>query len=201
MKKLSRAFGILVIVFATSFHAAGQGYLVANGISFGGNAGFGFTVTVLQSPTSGDYGVVFLYPKGGNNYDFSTTLDQGIRAFVVSANDPISVQSITANSYPELTYPNTYFFPNGSTFFLGFFTGSTYPVNGIYSDPLIGWGQFRSVNNTITFLGGALEYGGGGIYAGTQTIIPVPEPAAVCLLGVGGMAFILWSVLSPSAKR
>jgi hypothetical protein len=122
---------------------------------------------------------------------FSPIADEGVRTFLVSANDPISVQPITANSYPELTFPNTYSFPNGSTFFLGFFTGSTMPVNGIYSDPLFGWGQYRNVNGAITFLGGALEYGGGGIYVGTQTIIPVPEPTAICMIGVGGLALLL----------
>ena len=182
---------LLLVVLGVCPMARAQGYLVADGITFNGiNGGIGFTTRVLQSPTSGDYGVVFLNPVGGNSFLFATTADQGIRTFLVSANDPISLQSITASSYPELAYPNTYSFPNGSTFFLGFFTGSTMPENGIYADPLFGWGQFRNVNGAITFLGGALEYGGGGIYAGTQTIIPVPEPTVLGLAGLG-LAFVL----------
>ncbi len=36
---------------------------------------------------------------------------------------------------------------------------------------------------------GALEYQGGGIYAGTQNIIPVPEPGAFGFLGLGVLVF------------
>ena len=182
-----RIFGFGALFFALPLNLPAQGNLVANGITFNGvNTGAGFATTVLQSATSGDYGVVFLNPQATTIFAFSTTADQGVRTFLVFANNPISVQAIVANSYPELTFPNVYSFPNGATFILGFFTGSTSPVNGIYNDPLIGWGQFRNVNGSITFLGGALEYGGGGIYAGTQTIIPVPEPGTIALAAAGG---------------
>ena len=177
---------ILLALIVNPMRLRAQGYIVANGITFfGGNN----TVTVLQSPTSGDYTGFSLVSQNLTRFQFSPFLDEGVRTFLVSANDPINVQAITANSYPELTYPNTYLFPNQTTFYLGFFTGGGYPVNGVYSDPLFGWGQFRNVNGAITFLGGALEYGGGGIYAGTQTIIPVPEPTALCLIGIGVSVF------------
>jgi hypothetical protein len=34
---------------------------------------------------------------------------------------------------------------------------------------------------------GALEYGGAGIYAGTQNIIPVPEPSELALGALGAL--------------
>jgi hypothetical protein len=42
-------------------------------------------------------------------------------------NDPISLQPILAGNYPELTFPNTYTFQSPSIFYLGFYTGESYP--------------------------------------------------------------------------
>lgn len=182
---------ILLAVIVTPVRSLAQGYIVANGVSFNS---IGATVRVIQNPDNGDYTGFSLISQSLITFQFSPFLDQGVRTFRVSQNDPITYAAIAAGSYPELIYVNslnTYVFPNQTTFYLGFYTGSTYPVNGIYADPLFGWGQFRNVNGAITFLGGALEYGGGGIYAGTQTIIPVPEPTVACLIGVGGLAFAL----------
>lgn len=38
-------------------------------------------------------------------------------------------------------------------------------------------------------LDSALEYGGVGIYAGTQTIILIPEPNTLGLFSLGGLLF------------
>jgi hypothetical protein len=47
------------------------------------------------------------------------------------------------------------------------------------------------VNNqgAIELLHSALEIQGGGIYAGTTSIIPTPEPGALCLTALGGFVF------------
>ena len=194
-----------LLAFWACASAQAQGYIVADGIAFFGGRN---TVTVLQSPTNGDYTGFSLFSQNLITFQFSPFLDEGVRTFRVSQNDPITYSSIAANSYPELTYPNTYVFPNQTTFFLGFYTGygpfdGQGNYTGIYTNPLFGWGQFRNVNGAITFLGGALEYGGGGIYTGTQTIIPVPEPAAIGLLGMGGLAFGLRRALKtkPVSER
>ena len=34
-------------------------------------------------------------------------------------------------------------------------------------------------------LGSALEYGGDGVYAGTQNIVPTPEPSEFALVALG----------------
>ena len=61
------------------------------------------------------------------------------------------------------------------------------PQNGIYADPLFGWVELENVGGTIELLNGAIEYQGGEIYAGTQTIIPVPEPSALGLVALGAI--------------
>ncbi len=147
---------------------------------------------VVQDPSDGDYTGFSLYRWGGNTtFLFSPLADEGVRTFVVSPNDSISMQPISEHHYSELSAGNTYSFANQSQFYLGFYTGNSYPQNGIYNDPLFGWGQFENNNGTIRLLGGALEYGGGGIYAGTETIIPVPEPSTISL-AVCGFAFLLF---------
>jgi hypothetical protein len=63
------------------------------------------------------------------------------------------------------------------------------PPNGIYSDPLFGWAELENVNGTIELLDSALEYQGGGIYAGTENIIPAPEPSEFALGALGALLF------------
>jgi hypothetical protein len=123
-------------------------------------------------------------------FQFSPFADEGVRTFLVSSNQPISLQPILANSYTELTYPNSYVFGNGFIFYLAFYTGNTYPQNGIYADPLFGWAEYVNNNGVIQMLNSALEYAGGGIYAGTQNII-VPEPSTFGLFGLAALLFVL----------
>lgn len=113
-----------------------------------------------------------------------------VRVFLVTSNAPVSLQPILDNAYPELTTPNNYTFANGAPFYLAFYTGDTFPQNGIYSDPLFGWGEFLNNNGVIQMLDSALEYKGGGIYAGTQNIIPIPEPGVFGLLALGGVVWL-----------
>lgn len=103
--------------------------------------------------------------------------------FLVEFNDPISLQAIQANTYTELLYPNTYQIPNGANFYVGLYTGGSFPVNGVYADPLFGWAELFNNNGTFQLVDSALTYGSQGIYAGTQSLIP--EPSALSLFGLG----------------
>jgi hypothetical protein len=107
----------------------------------------------------------------------------------VSPNDPISLQPILSQSYAELLYPNSYVFDEGSPFYVGLYTGNVQspPPNGIYGDPLFGWAELVNNNGIIQLLDSAMEYQGGGIFAGTQTIIPVPEPSTFSLAALGAL--------------
>ena len=55
---------------------------------------------------------------------------------------------------------------------------------------MFGWGEFVNDGGAIKMLGGAAEIEGGGIYAGTQIVIPVPEPTMTNLIGIG--VFFFW---------
>jgi hypothetical protein len=170
--------------------ACAQGFLLTNGVR-SVYSGSQFNLFVRQDPNSGNYTGFALDSHGGNTFLFNPLLDEGVRTFFVSSNAPISLQPILANSYAELTFPNEYFLSSGTPFYVGLYTGATYPQNGIYSDPLFGWAQLVNYNGVIQFLDGALEYGGGGIYAGTQNIIPLPEPGT---LGLGALGFLCFGL-------
>ena len=98
-------------------------------------------------------------------------------------------QPILSQSYTELLFPSVYVFNNQAPFFVGLHSDFGPPENGIYNDPVFGWAALVNNNGVIELLGSALEYGGGGIIAGTQTILPVPEPSALVLVALGGLLF------------
>jgi hypothetical protein len=101
------------------------------------------------------------------------------------------LESIQSSSYLELGAPAV--FADGVPFYVGLYTGLNFappyppnpPVN--YLDPVYGWAELENVNGAIEMLDSALEYQGGGIYAGTQTIIPVPEPSVFALTALCGL--------------
>jgi hypothetical protein len=126
------------------------------------------------------------YPAA-NTFTFSPVFDISVRVFFVSVNDPVSLQPILSQSYTELLFANNYVFANGVPFYVGLYTGTQYATDGIYPDPLFGWAELENVNGTIELLDSALEYQGGGIYAGTENIIPVPEPSEFALGTLGAL--------------
>ncbi len=198
MKAFLQPLVVLGFAFAAILQAFSQGYIVPNGVTYAGDTpGLGAEIHVLQNPTNADYTGFFLTPQGGSTFLFNPFLDEGVRTFLVSAGDPISLQPIQARRYAELTSPNSYTFALGAPFYLGFYTGynpwvitnGTGVYTGIYSNPVFGWGQFVNNQGVIQLLNAALEIQGGGIYAGTQTIIPVPEPKSFGMLGSAALLF------------
>jgi len=194
-----------------------QGYIIPNGITFFGFDGFGYQTQVIQNPTNSDYTGFDFVPNGKtppsshyvNTFFTSTFTDEGLRIFLVFPNQPISLQPILSNAYAELLYPNNNVFANGVPFYLGFYTGYNpwviidgQPVyTGIYSNPVFGWGKFVNNQGAIQMLDSALEIEGGGIIAGTQTIIPVPEPSTLALVVLCSVSLGLRHWHSRNLKR
>jgi hypothetical protein len=171
-----------------------QGHIVSNGIAtnlFPGEidvwnpsgsqtTGFLLTPTGEQQPTDFQ-----------NIFSFSEPATIGVRVFLVQPNDAISLQPILDASWTELGNAPNYVFNDGVPFYVGLYTGYNiappYPPTPpyLYLDPVFGWAELENVNGTIQVLDYAVEYQGGGIYAGTQSIIPVPEPGGIALITVG----------------
>jgi len=184
-----------------------QGYVVPNGVTYGGlNAGNGYEIDVISSEAYSRSTRFFLNPVGKtqptvytNTFSFSEFLDSGVRVFLVSSNDAISLQPILSQSWTELGYGTSYVFQSGVPFYLALYTGSffapPYPPNPPfdYLDPEFGWVELVNNQGVIQMLGGAIEYGGVGIVAGTQIVIQaVPEPNAWSLLGLSALLVGGW---------
>jgi hypothetical protein len=175
-------------MFGTIFQLHSQGYIVPNGVTYAGYSGVGYEIDVISHPPYFESTAFIFEPlpqQGPNVFSFQAQVDESIRVFFVSPNDPVSLQPILSQSYTELLFSPTYVFDNHVPFYVGLYTGFGYPDNGIYDDPVFGWAQLVNNNGVIELLDSALEYGGGGIYAGTQTIIPIPEPGALALAALG----------------
>lgn len=205
---VSRALAVLAFAFVQVLHAHSQGYIVPNGVRYVTyNPTLGAIIHVLQDPTNGDFTGFSLTPQLSDAflYDplYNPFTGKGMRTFLVSENDPISLKPILANSYTELTFPHGYVFAQGASFYLGFYTGDTPSQNGIFNDPLFGWGEFLNNGGVIQLLDSALEYGGSGIYVGTQEIIGVPEPSVLGLLSTSAALFFGLRILphNPSNNR
>ena len=184
-----------------------QGYLVQNGVTYGGYvSGFGYQINVTDNP-SGASSIFstntqfWLNPIGKtqptiytNTFGLQELTDIGVRVFLVASNDPISLQPILSQSWTELGLSSSNVFQAGVPFYVALYTGlqfaPPYPPNPPYTylDPVFGWAELENVGGTIQLLNSALEYGGAGIYAGTQTIIqPVPEPSTFAMVALGGL--------------
>ena len=205
MKKIKFTF-VVAVVFLMKMQIHAQGYIIPGGVTYGNSDLFtGTEIDVIQNPTNSDYTGFALEPKGKtpptvytNTFLFNLLLDEGVRVFLVNSNQPISLQPILSQSYLELTYPNTYVFTNAKPFYLGLYTGynpyvitnNTSVYTGIYERPVFGWGLFMNNQGVIQMLDSALEIEGGGIYAGTQTLIPIPEPGVLALTVLGGLLLV-----------
>jgi hypothetical protein len=201
--RLKRLFA-LVFIFGAILQVHAQGYIVPNGVTYIGQTGLGYETDVIHDPANLYYTGFGLDPRGRtpptstyiNTFLFDPIVDVSVRVFLVSENDPISLQPILSQSYAELLYPNSYVFASGVPFYLALYTGNVtqYPANGIYSDPLFGWVELVNNQGVIQMVDSALEYQGGGIYAGTENIIPIPEPGefALAALGVLLLGFRRW---------
>ena len=195
MNASRRCLFLLGVALATTAPAYSQGYIVPNGVTFS-TAGLSAVIHVMRSPTNGDYTGFILRPQfktPGSPYytifSFDAGVpDEGVRTFFTSPNDPISLEPIQAGAYTELVLGNYYGFDPGVPFYLGFYTGHTNGAPpGAYSEPVFGWGEFVNNQGVIQMLDAVLEVEGGGIYAGTQTIIPIPEPGILRLSACGAL--------------
>ena len=198
------AAGFCLFIASLQLHA--QGYIVPNGVYLGGyEFGFGYRINVTDNP-NGEHTIFsattqfWLVPTNiaqpsyyTNIFELQELTDIGVRVFLVDSNDPVSLPPILSQQWPELAISSTYIFQDGVPFYMGVYTGyqfaPPYPPHPPlqYLGPVFGWIQLVNVRGTIQMLGGALEYGGVGIYAGTQNIINVPEPDSLALLAVGGL--------------
>jgi hypothetical protein len=192
-----KSFVAIVLAFASGIGLLAQGYVVPNGVVYVGFNGAGYEIDISQNPTNSNYTGFWLTSQGKtpptapyiNTFSFDSVVDEGVRVFLVSVNQPMSQQAIRSGSYTELMYPNSYVFNSGVPFYLGLYTGETFPQNGVYSDPLFGWAKLVNNRGAIEMLDSALAYKAGGIYVGTQNLIPVPEPSSVVILLLGGSAW------------
>jgi hypothetical protein len=197
MNASRRCLFLLGVALAAIAPAYSQGYIVPNGV-ISSTAGLSAVIHVMQSPTNGDYTGFILRPQfktpGSPYYTIFSfdpgAPDEGIRTFFVSPDDPMSLEPIRAGAYNELVLRDYYGFDSGVPFYLGFYTGHTNGAPpGAYKDPVCGWGEFVNNQGVIQMLDSALEVGGGGIYVGTQTIIPIPEPGFLSLSACGALIF------------
>lgn len=194
---------IAASVLRINLNIQAQGYVVPNGILTNYSGAFlPGEISVLHNPVNTNTGFAYtgfaLEPVGKtqptvftNTFHYDFIVDVGVRVFLVSSNDAISLQPIIAHTWTELGNAANYIFANGAPFYVGLYTGNDQfaPPDGIYNNPLFGWALLVNNRGVIQVLDSALEYNGGGIFAGTQTIIPAPEPSALALAALGGGIF------------
>ncbi len=193
----------ILLAFGTWFGANAQGYIVPNGVMDGGyDSNFGYSILVNDNPTGklsifDQYTLFWLNPIGKtpptlytNTFSIGERTDIGVRVFLVPANAAFTFDSIQSGSFTELVNPS-YVFQSGIPFYLGLYTGiqfaPPYPPNPPYTylEPVFGWAKLVNNQGVIQLLDSGLAYQAAGIYAGTQTLIPVPEPTGISMAALG----------------
>jgi hypothetical protein len=190
-------------VFASSLELQSQGYIVPNGVIQVSNSAPS-RIDIVYDPVNLYYTGFFLRPKFTlppgpylNIFEYGRLTNVGVRVFLVSSNEPISLQPILSQSYTELVDGVYYLFDSGAPFYVGLYTGNQLgpPTNGIYADPLFGWAQLVNNQGMMQLLDGAMVYRADGIYAGTRNIISdVPEPSVPSVVALGAL-LLGWRVL------
>ncbi|MCO5051889.1 MAG: hypothetical protein M9920_06265 [Verrucomicrobiae bacterium] len=186
---------VLAVVTAIGLHA--QGYIVPNGVYtnlFPGeidvwNLGPQITGFMLE-PWGRQAPAAFT-----NIFRFDEPITIGVRVFLVSPNDPISLRPTVANAHREFQFGETYVFQSGAPFYVGLYTGAgfapPYPPNPpfFYLDPVFGWAKLVNNRGVIQEVDYAVAHQAQGIFAGTTTIIPEPSSATLAMLGILALAF------------
>jgi hypothetical protein len=205
---VNKRLTLLVLVLLAAAHQGNsQGYILPGGISpIVATPPLGLMLTVQS--TNGDYTCFIFIPEGDpgppNVFTFAGC-NEDVRAFLVSSNDPISLEPILETKYTELWYGLYQVFEPGVPFYIGFYTGLSpgfvntngiFIYTGIYTDPAFGWAELVNNQGEIQMLDSALEYGGAGIYAGTQTIIQVPESPFLNITWSGNNLRLWWLMSS-----
>ena len=195
----SFCFALILLVTFTDLGRS-QGYIVFSGVTYASSNlfGEGYGINVVHNPTNGEAtGFAFMptglspfYGPHTNIFRFDPMVDVGVRVFFTSATQAITTASVLSGDMTELSYSTSYILIPNTPFYLALYTGNMQfaPPNGIYENPIFGWVKLNNNQGVIEMLDGAIEYGGAGIYAGTQTIIQsVPEPSTFALLGLSGV--------------
>jgi hypothetical protein len=207
MKAFLKHFTMIFCLCCWIQQVCGQGYIVPNGVTYIGTTPFGGSeFHVIQNPANSDYTGFLLPPQVVNTFSFGVFLDEGVRVFLLSPNDPVSLQSIQANSYTELGGASSYTFSPNTPFYVGLYSGygpwdSQGLYTGIYRDPVFGWAELVNDGGTIKLLDSALAYGADGIYAGTRTLITIPEPSTLLLTAVGGALALARRIRNQNPSR
>lgn len=205
MKAKLKALGILIVIWGNTLQSPAQGQIIPNGVV---DNLFPGEIDLVWPAATQINGFQFL-PVGKtsnglpytNIFTFSEPLTIGVRVFRIALNQPFSLTTITAGTYPEISSSINPSLPASPTnifnvnvpFFVALYSGTQfaeyYPSDNTrpvyYTDPVFGWAKLVNNRGVIQLLDGALAYGSGGIYAGTQNVIPVPEPGGLALLSAG----------------
>lgn len=198
---------VILFVCLAPLLLCAQGYIVANGVVTNLFAG----EIDMNWPQETQINGFLLTPAGKkpptgitNIFSFDEPVTIGVRVFLTQSNDAFSLQPILSQSWMELTWPGNYVFQGGSPFYVGLYSGANiappYPPYPPYTylDPVFGWAELENVRGTIVLLNSAVEYGGAGIYVGTQNIISAPEPDA---LGLAALAALMFRFLGRRVSR
>lgn len=152
-------------------------------------------VTIGQHPTNGDHTMAW-FGKSDNVIQWVTNaLDEGSEWYrTYTPGVAFTDAAIAAGDFTRLDTRPDYSRPGPKAFapydlYLAFRTWEGLGDNP--GEPVYGWVHFQGTTaDTFTIVSDAVAYGAEGIYVGTTTPIPVPEPATLALLGLAPLALV-----------